>query len=104
LSLIAEKITLIFEHYLNKLPIDDIEKLAKHSLLGLYDLHYNIGCIHGLITPEAFVFDGNYVKLTHWSLNAITDCGQHCDAHMIIPSQFRNFNQNDRILDFQLKC
>jgi hypothetical protein len=71
---------------LNELPIDNIEKLAQNSLQALYHLHYIIGCIHGLITPEAFVFDGNNVKLTHWALNAITDCGQLCDSHLIIPS------------------
>lgn len=84
-----EKISLIFEHYLNSLPINDFERLALNSLQALYHLHYVMGCIHGLITPEAFVFDGNVVKLTHWALNPINNCGKYSSAHIIIPNDIR---------------
>ncbi len=77
---------MIFEHYLYPLPVEDMDLLATNSLLALHHLHYDIGCVHGLITPEAVVFDGRTVKLTHWALNAINDSGRHCDANMIIPS------------------
>ncbi|CAG2179284.1 unnamed protein product, partial [Oppiella nova] len=88
-AVIPKKLTLIFEHYLNALPVEDMDLLATNSLLALYHMHYNMGCVHGLVTPDALVFDGRTVKVTHWAINAITNGGKHCDANMIVPDDTR---------------
>ncbi|XP_054167454.1 TBC domain-containing protein kinase-like protein, partial [Oppia nitens] len=86
-----ERITIIFEHYNNDLPVHDMLAVATSALLALYHMHYEMGCVHGLITPDALVYDSHRsaVKLTHWALNAITESGRHCDAHMLIPNDIR---------------
>lgn len=85
---LIEKVTMVYEYYNNKLP-ENIDTIAQSSLLALHHLHYTIGCVHGAINPDSFVFDGENVKLSHWALNAITNCGALLDATALLPSDVR---------------
>lgn len=82
-----EKITLVFEHHPKtamdvELRSNDLESLLHCGLDSLYHLHYVIGCVHGLLTPEAFVCDSvSNFKLTHWAINLITNFGQLCQSN-----------------------
>lgn len=82
-----EKITLVFEHYNCDISsktsfFSDIDSLVKCGLYALYHIHYVIGTVHGLITPDAFLYTGQpkVFKLAHWALNLITNCGQLCQS------------------------
>lgn len=90
-----EKITVVFEHYdcdiSSKSPLfGDIESLTKCGLYALHHLHYVIGSVHGLITPNAFLYAGQQssFKLAHWAFNLITNCGQLCQS-LIVPDDTR---------------
>ena len=81
-----EKVTIVFEHYTDDLP-QDVDLIVEHSLYALYHLHYEVGCIHGGITPDCLVYDqkNHLIKLTHWALNAITECGSLMDVDSLLP-------------------
>lgn len=94
LPFFLEKVSIHFEHYtetIEDIPkvYEDVDELVKCGLYSLYHLHYRLGCVHGLITPETFVYTNNAnlkFKLSHWALNSITNCGQLCQA-LIYPSK-----------------
>lgn len=60
--------------------------MAKQLLDALSHLHKVVKKVHGLISPECFVWCDTQMKLTHWPINLLTNGGDVLGASSILPT------------------
>lgn len=85
-----ERISLMFEYFDNYKPPEngtiELSKVTRQLLDALNHVHKRLNCAHGLLSPLCIQWtpDGN-LKLTHWPINFLTNCGMALDAKTILP-------------------
>lgn len=56
---------------------------------GLHHLHHSIGCVHGLIDQNTFIWDNCRLRIAHWAINILTQYGQALDSNCLLPTDIR---------------